>query len=104
MLEIIIQKVEAILFTKANYLLNNSEYVYLVYVYTFICKVKIQRAGDTKHIEIDEQQKLIKCIIKRKPIFYTFGLTSATYIDLKRPLKILRFQLSTPFPLTFVNV
>ena len=87
MLEIIIQKVAAILFTKANYLLNNSEYVYLVYVYTFNCQVKIQRAGDIKHIEIDEQQKLIKCIIKRKHIF-TFGRTSATYIDLKRPLKI----------------
>ena len=26
------------------------------------------------------------------------------YIDLKRPLKILRFQLPNPFPLTFVNV
>jgi len=35
MLEIIIQKVEAILFTKAKCSLNNSEYVYLVYVYTF---------------------------------------------------------------------
>jgi len=37
MLEIIIQKVEAIHFTKAKRLLNNSEYVYLVYVYSFIC-------------------------------------------------------------------
>ena len=36
MVEIIIQKAEAILFTKANRLLNNSKYVYLFYVYTFI--------------------------------------------------------------------
>jgi len=31
-LEIITQNLEAILFTKANFLLNNSEYVYIVYV------------------------------------------------------------------------
>jgi len=35
MLEIIIQNLEAIIFTKAKYLLNNSDYVYF-YVYTFI--------------------------------------------------------------------
>jgi len=74
MLKIIIQKVEAIHFTKAKCLLNNSEYVYLVYIYTFICLVKIQRTGDIKHIEIDEQQKLIKCIIKRKLIFLRLAL------------------------------
>ena len=74
MLEIIIQKVEAILFTKAKCLLNNSENVYLVYVYTINCQVNIQRARDIKHIEIDEQQKLIKCIIKRKLIFLRLAL------------------------------
>jgi len=36
--------------------------------------VKIQRAGDIKHIEKDEQQKLIKCIIKRKLIFLRLAL------------------------------
>jgi len=77
-----------------------SMYIYFMHIHLFIYLLgKKAACWDIKHIKIDEQQKLIKCIIKRKLLCLRLDLPVQHETFWNDPLKYYAFNFQLRFHL-----